>query len=99
MAAVAGVGIVSWQASRLKGSTPTGRFAASMSALGQKRTYGAQKRMSALPPISTAKANMKFSNRKFRRSGRGDTLVCGRSGFFGHETGAKALQLLTLPVP
>jgi len=28
-----------------------------MSALGQKRTYAVQKRMSALPPIATAKAD------------------------------------------
>ena len=57
-----------------------------------------KKRMSALPPISTAKANMKFPTENFA-VGRGDTLVCGRSGFFGQETGGKALQLLTLPVP
>jgi ABC-type uncharacterized transport system substrate-binding protein len=31
--------------------------------------------MFALPPISTAKANMKFPNRKFCRSRRRDTLV------------------------
>jgi hypothetical protein len=29
-----------------------------MSALGQKQTYAAQKAMSALPPIATAKANI-----------------------------------------
>jgi hypothetical protein len=29
-----------------------------MSALGQKPTFGAQKGMSALPPIATAKADM-----------------------------------------
>ena len=29
-----------------------------LSALGQKQTYALQKRMSALPPIATAKADM-----------------------------------------
>jgi hypothetical protein len=33
--------------------------AASMSALGQKRTFAAQQGMSALPPIATAKADIR----------------------------------------
>src|SRR6185312_211426 len=39
-----------------------------MSALGQKPTFALQKAMSALHPIATAKADMKFPNRKFCRS-------------------------------
>ena len=34
-------------------------FAASMSALGHKQTYAAHKLMSALPPIATAKADLR----------------------------------------
>jgi len=52
-----------------------------------------------LAPKIDREREHEISEPKFRRSGRGDTLVCGRSGFFGHETGAKALQLLTLLVP
>jgi hypothetical protein len=40
-----------------------------MSALGQKQTYAVQHAMSALPPIATAKADMKFPNWKFCRGG------------------------------
>ena len=36
-----------------------GRGAAGMSALGQKQTYAVQQRMSALPPIATAKADIR----------------------------------------
>jgi|SRR4029077_7020361 len=37
--------------------------------MGQKRTFAAQNMMPALPPIATAKADMKFPNWKFCRGG------------------------------
>src|SRR5262245_432329 len=39
-----------------------------MAALGQKPTYALQQATSALHPIASAKADMKFPNRKFCRS-------------------------------
>ena len=57
---------------------------ATMSALGQKPTFALQKAMSALHPIATAKADMKFPNRKFCRSVlqplQHPILGCGRGG-------------------
>jgi hypothetical protein len=40
-----------------------------MSAMGHKRTFAAQKGMSALSPIATANADMKILSRKFCRHG------------------------------
>ncbi|HEY8274550.1 MAG TPA: hypothetical protein VIG56_08355, partial [Pseudolabrys sp.] len=55
--------------------------------------------MFRLAPNIDRESEHEISEPKILRSGRGDTLVCGRSGFFGQETGGNALQLLTLPVP
>ena len=43
-----------------------------MSALGQKQTYAPQKRVSALPPIATAKADFRARSEVFGRAKIGD---------------------------
>jgi hypothetical protein len=45
-----------------------GDWIAAMSALGHKRTYAVQQPMSALPPIATAKADIRKTAPKFRAS-------------------------------
>src|SRR5262245_3270208 len=63
---------------------PPLRSAIAMSALGQKQTYAVQQSMSALPPIATAKADMRFmfSNCFCSRSERSPALVLHLFGAF-----------------
>src|SRR5262245_24894537 len=79
-----------------------------MSALGQKRTHAAQQRMSALPPIATAKADIAAlfdhlvgAGEDCGRQVRPSTLAVLRlrtnSSFVGCSTGGAATHTMLAP--
>ena len=63
-----------------------------MSALGQKQTYAVQKAMSALPPITTAKADMCGAARDARFGPIADSCIAAAKARYSIISSARALQ-------
>jgi len=61
-----------------------------MSALGQKQTYAVQKAMSALPPITTAKADMCGAARDARFGPIADSCIAAAKARYSIISSARA---------